>query len=109
MMQMICRLPSIAGPAAACRAAFDANRMILFRRRSPARPDQIARSRPRPPAGSCSFTLAFAGVVIYKAAMAASPDRGAVPSGADPFASTHWSLVLLARERASPQADEALA
>jgi RNA polymerase sigma-70 factor (ECF subfamily) len=41
--------------------------------------------------------------------MAASPDRGAVPSGADPFASTHWSLVLLARERASPQADEALA
>jgi RNA polymerase sigma factor (sigma-70 family) len=31
------------------------------------------------------------------------------PPRAEPFATTQWSLVLLARERASPQADEALA
>jgi RNA polymerase sigma-70 factor (ECF subfamily) len=41
--------------------------------------------------------------------MAAIPDGRAQPPRADPFLTTQWSLVLLARERASPQADAALA
>jgi RNA polymerase sigma-70 factor (ECF subfamily) len=41
--------------------------------------------------------------------MAAIPDGQAQPPRADPFLTTQWSLVLLARERASPQADAALA
>jgi RNA polymerase sigma-70 factor (ECF subfamily) len=41
--------------------------------------------------------------------MADFPDAHAGPSEADPFATTQWSLVLLARNRASPQADDALA
>jgi RNA polymerase sigma-70 factor (ECF subfamily) len=41
--------------------------------------------------------------------MADFPDGPAEPPRADPFATTQWSLVLLARDRASPQADEALA
>jgi RNA polymerase sigma factor (sigma-70 family) len=41
--------------------------------------------------------------------MADLPDVAAEPARADPFAPTQWSLVLLARDRASPQAGAALA
>jgi RNA polymerase sigma-70 factor (ECF subfamily) len=41
--------------------------------------------------------------------MADSPDGSEQPPRPDPFATTQWSLVLLARERASPQAEVALA
>jgi RNA polymerase sigma-70 factor (ECF subfamily) len=41
--------------------------------------------------------------------MAAIPNDPVHPPRGDPFATTQWSLVLLARERASPQADAALA
>jgi RNA polymerase sigma-70 factor (ECF subfamily) len=40
--------------------------------------------------------------MLYKSAMSPAPDSGR-------FASTHWSLVLQARDRTSPQAAEALA
>jgi RNA polymerase sigma-70 factor (ECF subfamily) len=41
--------------------------------------------------------------------MADIPDGRAAPPRADPFATTQWSLVLRARDRAAPQAGEALA
>jgi RNA polymerase sigma-70 factor (ECF subfamily) len=40
--------------------------------------------------------------------MSHSPDPDRASAG-EPFASTHWSLVLQARDRASPRGDEALA
>jgi RNA polymerase sigma-70 factor (ECF subfamily) len=41
--------------------------------------------------------------------MSDDPDAPVGPPRADVFATTQWSLVLLARERASPEADQALA
>jgi RNA polymerase sigma-70 factor (ECF subfamily) len=41
--------------------------------------------------------------------MADDAESRAEPPRAEPFATTQWSLVLLARDRASPQANEALA
>jgi RNA polymerase sigma-70 factor (ECF subfamily) len=46
--------------------------------------------------------------VLSKAAMADFPDGSEQPLRPDPFATTQWSLVLLARERATPESDEAL-